>query len=308
VTSPARDAIECKSCGASVSDRETFCTHCGVRLERPQQLVPVNPDPSANDKESVWRIVTPAAIAFFVVLALVLAVVSLSRVRTEREALLAEHTELVNLKARTQRMARDVEALQTQIQAVKGEADATSKASKEGIAPLASRILRSVYTIDTPYGSGTGWAAWKAAGATYLITANHVTEGVRSVKVRQKTSTWTGRVVKSDDVNDFAVIRVNRELGPSLWQAAKQIPRPAVGDTLMLLGSPYGLEGTVTTGVVSRVTYNRIQTDAAANPGNSGGPAVDAQGHVVGILVSGGGENINFAIPLSRACVAVRKC
>ena len=59
---------------------------------------------------------------------------------------------------------------------------------------------------------------------------------------------------------------------------------PTPGDRLLLVGSPYGLEGTVTTGIVSRVSYDRIQTDASANPGNSGGPAVDANGAVVGVL------------------------
>jgi serine protease Do len=64
----------------------------------------------------------------------------------------------------------------------------------------------------------------------------------------------------------------------------------------------------VTTGVISRITYNRIQADAAANPGNSGGPAVDKDGHVVGILLAGGGENVNFAVPIDRACVSIRRC
>jgi S1-C subfamily serine protease len=51
-----------------------------------------------------------------------------------------------------------------------------------------------------------------------------------------------------------------------------------------------------------------IQTDAAANPGNSGGPAVDRKGRVVGVLVSGGGENINFAVPIRRLCGSLRDC
>jgi S1-C subfamily serine protease len=66
--------------------------------------------------------------------------------------------------------------------------------------------------------------------------------------------------------------------------------------------------GTVTTGVVSRVTKKVVQTDAAANPGNSGGPALDKHGNIVGVLVSGGGENINFAIRIDRACVKIRDC
>ncbi|HEU0337263.1 MAG TPA: trypsin-like peptidase domain-containing protein [Gaiellaceae bacterium] len=72
--------------------------------------------------------------------------------------------------------------------------------------------------------------------------------------------------------------------------------------------SPYGLEGTVTTGIVSRVTDNEIQTDAAANPGNSGGPAIDREGGVVGVLLAGGGENLNFTVPVRRACVRLRRC
>ena len=64
----------------------------------------------------------------------------------------------------------------------------------------------------------------------------------------------------------------------------------------------------MTTGVVSRVSPKLIQTDAAANPGNSGGPAVDRQGRVVGVLVSGGGENINFAVPIQRVCIKLRQC
>ena len=79
-------------------------------------------------------------------------------------------------------------------------------------------------------------------------------------------------------------------------------------DELLLVGSPYGLYGTVTTGVVSRVSWKVIQTDAAANPGNSGGPALDKHGHVVGVLVAGGGENINFVVPIRLACKKLRRC
>lgn len=74
------------------------------------------------------------------------------------------------------------------------------------------------------------------------------------------------------------------------------------------MGSPYGLSGTVTTGIVSRVTPRMIQTDAAANPGNSGGPAVNREGRVVGVLLAGGGENINFAVRIERACKVLRAC
>jgi serine protease Do len=185
--------------------------------------------------------------------------------------------------------------------------------SEAGVAPLASRVLRSVYTVETTFGLGTAWAAWNDGTDTFLITANHVAQdaidsGTHQVKLRQKGRTWSGTIIRTDETNDLAVIRARGLVAPSLWQTPDDAISPRAGDKLLLVGSPYGLEGTVTTGIVSRVAYDQIQTDAAANPGNSGGPAVDAKGNVVGVLLSGGGENLNFLVPIQRACVTVRSC
>lgn len=183
----------------------------------------------------------------------------------------------------------------------------------EGYAPLAARILRSVYTVDSGQELGTAWVAWKSKGFAYLITANHVVAdavslGDRNVRLKQKNLDLAGTVLKQDTTNDLAVIRTKSNVGPALWQTPQLDVSPLPGDALLLVGSPYGLEGTVTQGVVSRVTYDQIQTDAAANPGNSGGPAVDREGRVVGILLAGGAQNLNFAVPIQRACVVVRSC
>jgi serine protease Do len=127
--------------------------------------------------------------------------------------------------------------------------------------------------------------------------------------VSRKGGSWNGEIVETDAQNDLALIRVSgRPQGAKpLWQQPAE-NRPHQGDQLLLIGSPYGLDGTVTTGVVSRVTRKTIQTDAAANPGNSGGPAIDRDGRVVGVLVSGGGQNLNFAVPIARACLKLRRC
>ena len=162
--------------------------------------------------------------------------------------------------------------------------------------------------METPDGTGSAWAAWTHDGDTYLVSASHVVDGHRTVVLKRRGGSWTGRVRAVDTTNDLAVVEVRGEVAPPLWQNARRQAYPSVGETLMLVGSPFGLEGTVTTGIVSRVTYNKIQTDAAANPGNSGGPAVDRLGHVVGILLSGEGENLNFVVPIRRACVAIRDC
>src|SRR5439155_25815629 len=96
---------------------------------------------------------------------------------------------------------------------------------------------------------------------------------------------------------------------PPLWRRPRTA-RPQTGDELLLVGSPFGLGGTVTTGVVSRVGPRWVQTDAAANPGNSGGPAIDRNGHVVGVMLAivRGGQNIGFAVRIERACARLRRC
>jgi S1-C subfamily serine protease len=220
------------------------------------------------------------------------------------------------LDARVDALERQVTALAASSRRIDAHVHATDRTLERkdaGVAPLAARILRSVFRVQTSSGwFGTGWAAWATDGQTYLITANHVVEHQSggNVTLERGTGSWAGEVVKSDPNNDLALIRIDghpRGAAP-LWQssAARATPRP--GDLLLLAGSPYGLDGTVTTGIVSRVTHRTIQTDAAANPGNSGGPAVDRQGHVVGVLLAGGGENLNFAVPIARACERLRAC
>ena len=195
-----------------------------------------------------------------------------------------------------------------------GQVDAAEKRIKRrdgGVAPLARRVLRSVFTVETDTGLGTGFVGWRADGKSYLVTAAHVVTPASGsfVTVSRKGGSWSGEIVTVDRANDLAVVRISgRPSGAApLWQVPRRSP-PHVGEQLLLVGSPFGLEGTVTTGVVSRVTRNTIQTDAAANPGNSGGPALDKQGRIVGVLVAGGGQNVNFAVPIAKACATIRRC
>jgi S1-C subfamily serine protease len=178
------------------------------------------------------------------------------------------------------------------------------------VTPLAARVLKSVFTVETETKGGSAFAAWRTRSATFFITANHVVEGSRGpVTVKRKGNDWLATVVRTDSRNDLALLRVEgHPVGAApLWQRPTHV-KPHTGEQLLLIGSPYGLGGTVTTGIVSRVGREVVQTDAAANPGNSGGPAVDRKGRVVGVLVAGGGENINFAVRIERACVRLRSC
>jgi S1-C subfamily serine protease len=227
-----------------------------------------------------------------------------------RSALDTERTARRAEVAGLNRRLRALEAHDARLNSRVGNAERSLKRRDAGVAPLAKRVLRSVFTVETDAGLGTGFVAWTDADGVYVLTADHVVKDASSsVTLTRAGQSWRGDVQAEDAANDLAVIRLDgRPAGAAaLWQSATKAP-PTVGDQVLLVGSPFGLSGTVTTGVVSRVTPKVVQTDAAANPGNSGGPAVAKDGRVVGVLVAGGGENINFAVRIDRACVKLRSC
>jgi S1-C subfamily serine protease len=130
-----------------------------------------------------------------------------------------------------------------------------------------------------------------------------------------------GKVVGLDPVTDLAVVRLE---GAGPWPVASLGNSDAlqVGDWAIAVGNPYGLDNTVTLGIISNLNRNvsklgitdkrldLIQTDAAINPGNSGGPLLNADGEVVGIntlVRSGPGAGLGFAIPINRARSIVRQ-
>jgi serine protease Do len=218
------------------------------------------------------------------------------------------------LRAEVDRMSRRVETLDSRNEQFTnrlGTAEQRLKQREAGSAGLAKRVLKSVFTVQTDRGLGTGFVAWMDEQSTYVLTAHHVVEGTLSgtVSLERKGGGWQGEIAALDKRNDLALIRMNaRPKGiEPLWQSPYRRP-PRPGDELVLIGSPFGLGGSVTKGIVSRVTKRDIQTDAAANPGNSGGPAIDSRGRVVGILVAGGGQNVNFAVPVARVCIKLRHC
>ncbi|TWT54160.1 putative periplasmic serine endoprotease DegP-like precursor [Rubripirellula amarantea] len=151
----------------------------------------------------------------------------------------------------------------------------------------------------------------------FILTNNHVVEGADDVKVELSDgTTLPGEVVGLDPQTDLAVVKVDRTgLRPAPFGSSDDI---RVGDWVLAIGSPFGLDQTVTAGIISG--KNRVQriindgdgfedflqTDAAINPGNSGGPLVNLRGELVGINTailsrSGGSAGIGFAIPVSIA-------
>ncbi|HEX3149157.1 MAG TPA: trypsin-like peptidase domain-containing protein [Gemmataceae bacterium] len=159
-------------------------------------------------------------------------------------------------------------------------------------------------------GSGSG-VLFSPEG--YLLTNHHVVGEAERVRVRlHDGQEVTGRVVGNDPWSDLALVRAEGDTFPyaQLGDSAKL----RVGQLVVAIGSPLGFESTVTAGVVSAIgrtlrsvtghlVDNVIQTDAALNPGNSGGPLVDSRGHVAGIntAVIQPAQGICFAIPVNMA-------
>jgi S1-C subfamily serine protease len=179
-------------------------------------------------------------------------------------------------------------------------------------------LLRDLF--GDPSGSmrerGQGSGVVIDAGRALVLTNAHVVDAVDRVSVTLADGRQLdGTVVGADPVTDLAVVRLSR---PGALQAAALGDSEAleVGDWAIALGSPYGLERTVTLGIVSSLhrdinslgfadkRLDLIQTDAAINPGNSGGPLINASGEVIGIntlVRSGPGAGLGFAIPINLA-------
>ncbi len=192
----------------------------------------------------------------------------------------------------------------------------------ESVAGIAAQALPSVVTIATNGGTGSGFVITEDG---YVVTNHHVVAGAgpRGVRVSlQDGREVSATVVGTSPAYDLAVLDVDLTgLTPLPLGDSAQV---VVGDPVVAVGNPLGLEGTVTAGIVSAVDrpvtaggqdevsfINAIQTDAAINPGNSGGPLLDASGRVIGVNSSiatlgvsagqGGSIGLGFAIPINQA-------
>jgi putative serine protease PepD len=195
------------------------------------------------------------------------------------------------------------------------------------VAGIAARVLRSVVSIQVDSGTtgGTGSGVVLRSDG-YVLTNNHVVAGGGSITVSFTDESQTdlkARVVGTDPETDLAVIKIlgSPKLVPATLGTSSDL---VVGDPVLAIGSPLGLAGTVTSGIISALNrtvqvpsetgaaapplFNAIQTDAAINPGNSGGPLLNSAGQVIGFndqidtnstnaTGQGSSAGVGFAVP-----------
>ena len=209
------------------------------------------------------------------------------------------------------------------------KSNSTIERPANSVAGIAKRVLPSVVSIEAKDADGgaTG-SGFVIASDGYILTNNHViansvTSGGDIVVRLQDGTAYDATVVGRDASYDLAVLRVsNRALTALQFGDSEKV---AVGDSVLAIGSPLGLQGTVTLGIISakdravtaggsrsdNAFINALQTDAAINPGNSGGPLVDSTGAVIGVNSAiatlgsfssqTGSIGLGFAIPINQA-------
>ncbi len=198
------------------------------------------------------------------------------------------------------------------------------KRDAPGVVNVRAQIVQQVDSPFDPFGQGQQGVATGSGfvldQSGHILTNAHVIEGASRVSVQfEDNKTVEAKVEGKDTSTDIALLKVDKkglDLKPLELGNSKSVQ---VGDPTIAIGNPFGLDRTLTTGVVSALQRkisapngysisNVIQTDAAINPGNSGGPLIDATGRVIGINSqiatggSGGGNvGIGFAVPINTA-------
>ncbi|WP_433337108.1 S1C family serine protease [Spirillospora sp. CA-294931] len=190
------------------------------------------------------------------------------------------------------------------------------------LSDIAARVQPSVVSIEVRSGSGRGTGSGFVFDRSgHVLTNAHVVDGGGDIGVvLSDRRRLDAELVGADHAQDLAVLKIDASDGPAPLAFGRSAD-VRVGDPVLALGSPLGLAGTVTGGIVSALSREvrlgdrgsrpALQTDASINPGNSGGPLVNTRGEVIGVNTAiatlggggggGGSIGIGFAIPVDRA-------
>ena len=193
-----------------------------------------------------------------------------------------------------------------------GSAEKTLKRRETGIAPLASRVLRSVFTVETENGTGSGFVAWSDGGASYLVTANHVIEGQLGTGRHDLAQ---GRLLERRHRRGRSEARSGGDphRGSPCRRLAAVAERARTGSRAPAINSCSWAARTASTAPSPRESSvasprERSRRTRPRIPAIREGLRSTSRATSSASWSSGGGENINFAIPISLACVSLRHC
>lgn len=176
---------------------------------------------------------------------------------------------------------------------------------------ITARVITMSFFFGPSASEGTG-SGFIYDEAGHIVTNYHVIKDAESIQVKfSDEATLPARVIGADPANDLAVLALDGELPDVSPLELGSSADLRVGQRAIAIGNPFGLDRTLTTGVVSALgrplqtdsdtyIYNVIQTDAAINPGNSGGPLLDSRGRVIGVntAIRQDAQGIGFAVPV----------
>jgi S1-C subfamily serine protease len=188
--------------------------------------------------------------------------------------------------------------------------------AQQSVAHITTLDVRSdmfrLRALEVPTGTGSGFI-WDDRGN--VVTNAHVVQGARAARVTlPDQSVWEAKLVGVSRRHDLAVLRIDGAIGRAKGLPIGTSNDLVVGQAVLAIGSPFGLDYTLSTGVISGLgreipglsglpIHGAIQTDAAINPGNSGGPLLDSSGRLIGVNTSilspsGASAGIGFAVPV----------
>lgn len=203
---------------------------------------------------------------------------------------------------------KDIAAPSAPIDSSSSETSIDLYAAPPALGELVERLSASVLSIECDDGSGSGWPL-DLGSSTVIVTNHHVVADCLRTGVSYASPNGSGRgtVLGSDIGTDLAVLEPQRSL-----TGLQTATPPPVGAWLMVIGNPLGLERSVSYGTLTNVYEEILITDAAVNPGNSGGPVFDAQGRVVGTVSAKadieGVDRVGIVLGLELLCETVLVC
>lgn len=224
-----------------------------------------------------------------------------------------QFAEIKEESQKTAKLAKEIEEQSAnQLEKVKKDLETVSSASD--FSSVTAKTLPSIVSVITDRSQGSGAII---SNEGHIITTEHLITGTRDIKIlTHDNKTYPATIIAQTPINDIslykdiAILKIGTGNVTYPFLSFADSSQVKVGEKILALGSPYGLDFTVTQGIVSAVDreiddieykfdYKFIQVDAALNPGNSGGPVINKNGEIIGMtnLKLGWSEGLSFAIP-----------